>query len=671
MSTESLFRSTLTPEDVTEIKKLPGPILVVGAGGFIGAHILFQLLLHREDVFGLIRTKDLGWRLQASPPGVDLSKHLRVGDITDKANIRSVVERIRPQVIFNLSAYGAYERQSDSHKIHDVNYMGLLNLIEVLQETGCFALVQAGSSSEYGLNATAPKEDAPLLPNSHYAVSKGAAALMIKFFGIKHDFPCVNLRLYSIYGPWEDRNRLIPTLVNRALEGKYPSLANPDISRDFVYVDDCLRAFVRAAVTVCRNRRGASLNVCAGRKVTLAALAQTAREVFRIPGEPNFGSMAPRRWDLTEWYGTGELAASEMNWRPRVDLSTGLRLTAEWETAAHGLLQGTKTQPQQKKISAVIACYRDAQAIPIMYERLKQAITGIGCDYEIIFVNDNSPENDAEEIARICERDISVIGVSHSRNFGSQAAFVSGMELATGDAVVLLDGDLQDPPEMIPELAQRWQEGYDVVYGVRVQREAPLHMRFFYKAFYRLFSRMAEVTIPKDAGDFSLIDRKVVDKLLQLPERDMFLRGLRAWVGFRQTGVPYVRPERMFGVTTNNFTKNIWWAKKAIFSFSSKPLDLMQAAGLAVTVLSFSLGVFYIVYSIFIDESRPQGFTTIVVLSLGLGGLQILAISILGEYIKKILEEVKSRPKFIRTSVTRGRVSYSEAEYLAREGKRN
>ena len=222
---------------------------------------------------------------------------------------------------------------------------------------------------------------------------------------------------------------------------------------------------------------------------------------------------------------------------------------------------------------------------------------------------------------------------------------------------------------MIPKLAERWLEGFDVVYGVRVQREAPLHMQFFYKAFYRLFSRMAEVKIPEDAGDFSLIDRKVAGKLLQLPERDMFLRGLRAWVGFRQTGVPYVRPERMFGTTTNNFGKNIWWAKKAIFSFSSKPLDLMQALGLAVTVLSFALGGFYIIYSIFFDQTRPRGFTTIVVLSLGLGGLQILAISILGEYVKKILEEVKSRPKFIRTSVTRGKVAYSEADYLARERK--
>lgn len=671
MSVDNLFRSTLSPEDVAEIKNLPGPILIVGSGGFIGAHFLFQLLRHRSDVFGLVRSKDLGWRLQVSPPGADLSNHLRIGDITDKADIKTVIERLRPQVTFNLSAYGAYERQNDSHKIHEVNYLGLLNLIEVLQEVGCHALVQAGSSSEYGLNAAAPKEDAPLAPNSHYAVSKGAAALLIKYFGVMHGFPCANLRLYSIYGPWEDRNRLIPALINRALEGKYPSFVNREISRDFVYIDDCLRAFVRAASTVCRNQRGSSVNICAGQKVTLETLALTAREVFQIQAEPSFGGMPPRRWDLTEWYGTGELAAREMNWRPRVDLKTGLRLTADWESAAHGLMQGTKSHPRQKKISAVIACYRDAQAIPIMYDRLKQAITGMGCDYEIIFVNDNSPENDAEVIAELCARDISVIGVSHSRNFGSQAAFVSGMELSTGDAVVLLDGDLQDPPEVIPQFAERWLEGHDVVYGVRVQREAPLHMQFLYKAFYRLFSRMAEVSIPKDAGDFSLIDRKVVDKLLQMPERDLFLRGLRAWVGFRQTGVPYVRPERMFGVTTNNFTKNIWWAKKAIFSFSSKPLDIIQVLGLSVTILSFALGAFYILYSFLYDETRPRGFTTIVVLSLGLGGLQILSVSILGEYIKKILEEVKSRPKFIRTSVTRGKVSYSEAEYLEREGKRN
>jgi glycosyltransferase involved in cell wall biosynthesis len=308
-------------------------------------------------------------------------------------------------------------------------------------------------------------------------------------------------------------------------------------------------------------------------------------------------------------------------------------------------------QGAKKKLSAVIACYRDAAAVPIMYQRLIAVFDKIGVDYEIIFVNDCSPDNAAEVLADLAAQDRRVTVINHTRNYGSQSAFTSGMRLATGDAVVLLDGDLQDPPEMIEQFYQKWQEGYDVVYGVRVRRKATLLMRVAYKAFYRLFSAMAYVPVPLDAGDFSLLDCRVVDELNMLPENNRFLRGLRAWVGFKQIGVPYVRPERMFGRTTNSLLRNLGWARKAIFSFSYAPLDLITILAL-VTVLASLLGiVFQIAARILTPQIVPSGFTTIIVLVLFMGGIQLLCLSIIGSYLAHVYDEVKRRPPYVVESI--------------------
>jgi len=305
-----------------------------------------------------------------------------------------------------------------------------------------------------------------------------------------------------------------------------------------------------------------------------------------------------------------------------------------------------------KKISAIIACYRDSQAIPLMYERLVKTFKKIGIDYEIIFVNDGSPDNSEEVIREIVENDPHVIGINHSRNFSSQMAFTSGMNISTGNAVVLLDGDLQDPPELIKKLYQKWLEGYDVVYGIRTKRETSLYMAILYKLFYRLFHKLSYIQIPLDAGDFSLIDRKVVEVLKQFPERDRFLRGLRAWVGFRQTGIPYIRPERMFGGTTNNFFRNLNWASKGIFSFSYVPLQLTSLASSIIFLITL-VGIVYVLIARFLFNNAPQGVTIILITVLFLGAIQLLGISVLGQYIGKIFEEVKQRPQYVVKSIVR------------------
>src|SRR5258706_626330 len=282
-----------------------------------------------------------------------------------------------------------------------------------------------------------------------------------------------------------------------------------------------------------------------------------------------------------------------------------------------------------------------------MYKRLVDVFQKIGVRYEIIFVNDCSPDNARNVLAEIAKQDQQVVVINHTRNFGSQNAFTSGMKIATGDAVILLDGDLQDPPEMIEAFYHKWREGFQVVYGNRVRRDANLSMQFLYKAFYRIFSRVAYVRIPLDAGDFSLIDRSVVDTLNSLPENNRFLRGLRAWVGYSQIGVPYVRPERMFGRTTNSFVKNLAWARKAILSFSYFPLEIITWLALIMVVLSLIGITAQVLLRLLIPTSTPSGFTTLIILILLMGGIELVWLSIIEAYLAHIDDEVKHRPSFL------------------------
>ena len=328
------------------------------------------------------------------------------------------------------------------------------------------------------------------------------------------------------------------------------------------------------------------------------------------------------------------------------------------------------TGPAGTTISAVIACYRDAPAIPQMYERLKAVFDKLGVAYEIIFVNDASPDDAEQVLAALAARDRRVTVVNHARNFGSQSAFTSGMRIATGDAVVLLDGDLQDPPELIEEFAAKWREGYDVVYGSRVKRETTRTMQLLYKLFYRLFRRMSYVDVPVDAGDFSLLDRRVVDALNSLPESNRFMRGLRAWVGFKQVGVRYVRPERPFGRSTNSLLRNLGWARKAIVSFSYAPLELITWLAVATVGLS-ALGIFgQIAVRLAAPDRVPKGFTTLILVVPFIGGIQLLCLAIIGSYLAHIYDEVKRRPPYVVASVVNppGRAKEAEDDPPARDG---
>ena len=303
-----------------------------------------------------------------------------------------------------------------------------------------------------------------------------------------------------------------------------------------------------------------------------------------------------------------------------------------------------------KTVSVIVACYRDAGSVMEMYRRLTDVMGEVTPSYEIIFVNDGSPDNAEDLLNQIAAEDNRVTVISHSRNFGSQMAFTSGMRQSVGEAVVLMDGDLQDPPEVIPSLFAEWVKGYDVVYGIRERREENPRMEALRRWFYRVYRQLSYVEVPLDAGDFSVMSRRVVDCILLMPERDRFLRGLRSWVGFPQTGVPYVRAERFAGESTNSWLDNIRWAKRAIFSLSYQPLEWIALLAFAVTLLTAIAIVVYLILYLAIP-SAPRGFMTLLVAILFIGAVQLFSLSIIAEYLGRIFEEVKQRPQFIVRSI--------------------
>jgi len=633
------------------IRALRGPILVTGAAGFVGANLFKVIGKDRDDVYAVVQ-REKGWRLSDV-----LDKHIIAVDVTDYAAVKNLINSVGPQTVFDCVAYGAYSFEEDVNLIYQTNFQSVVNMVDMLAKRPLAAYIHAGSSSEYGTNCSAPPEHSSCKPNSHYAVSKVAVSSYLSFMGKHHSFPCANLRLYSVYGQLEDTSRLIPNLIRRALAGKLPPFVGAHTSRDFVHVDDVCAAFLLSAVKMHPDLYGENFNIGSGIKTTIAELAETTRRIFGVTEMPQFNTMEKRAWDLEEWYSDPSKAMGSLGWQPTIGLEEGLRKSAGWVSllSDSDFAVTTKKNCTQRKrsVSAIIACYKDGQVIPIMHNRLTDTFKRLGIDYEIIFVNDCSPDDSAAVILAISSKDPRVIGISHSRNFGSQMAFRSGMELSTKDGVVLLDGDLQDPPELIESFYAKWEEGFDVIYGRRVEREMSWCWGVMYKLFYRIFALFSYVTIPLNAGDFSLIDRRVVGWLLKCPERDLFMRGLRAYVGFKQTGVDYVRPKRMFGRSTNSLVKNIEWAKKGIFSFSNTPLTMLTTVGVVLLGLSTVAAIVVALLRLFMPDIAPRGITTLLITTLMFGSFNLFAIGLVGEYVAKIMAEVKGRPRLIRATLIR------------------
>ena len=284
-----------------------------------------------------------------------------------------------------------------------------------------------------------------------------------------------------------------------------------------------------------------------------------------------------------------------------------------------------------KILSIIVPIYNEEQIIPELHRRLSEAAQIITSDYELIFVNDGSKDGSLFELIKLTEKDSKAYYINFSRNFGHQIAVTAGVDHSTGNAVVIIDGDLQDPPELIPEMYQKHKEGFEVVYAKRASREGEsFFKKITAKMFYRTLRSLTSIDIPLDTGDFRLIDRKIVEVLKKMPEQNKFLRGQIAWIGFNQTAVYFNRDKRKFGKSGYPLSKMLKFAMDGVTSFSDKPLGFVTKLGFIISVISFAT-ILYAIFSHFFLQKTITGWTSLIVSSMFVGGVQLISIGIIGE----------------------------------------
>jgi dolichol-phosphate mannosyltransferase len=317
-------------------------------------------------------------------------------------------------------------------------------------------------------------------------------------------------------------------------------------------------------------------------------------------------------------------------------------------------------------LSVIVPCYNEEEAIETTHARLSKVLDETGLAYEIIYIDDGSKDTTVEKLRAINASSPNARLIKLSRNFGHQIAVTAGLEYADGDAVVLIDADLQDPPEVIPQMVAKWREGFDVVYGVRASREGESAFKLWTAhTFYRIINKLSEVPLPLDTGDFRLIDRKVVLALRKMRERYRLLRAMTTWVGFRQAPLPYERHKRFAGVSKYPLRKMIALALDGIISFSVVPLRIVTIVGLFMSLLSV-LGIAYALISRFFSSDWVPGWTLLFISSLFIGGMQFIFLGIIGEYVGRIYGEAKQRPLFLVSEVM-GPPNFGSLEELSRE----
>ena len=298
-------------------------------------------------------------------------------------------------------------------------------------------------------------------------------------------------------------------------------------------------------------------------------------------------------------------------------------------------------------LSVVVPIYNEEGVIDELHRRLTGVIRDLGVTYELVFVNDGSRDRSMPMLRELAATDPHVKVIDFARNFGHQIAITAGMDHAQGEAVVVIDADLQDPPEVIGQMLEKWREGYDVVYAVREKRHGETFFKTFTAAaFYRTLKRITNVDIPLDTGDFRLMSRPAIEAMKRFGERNRFVRGLVSWIGFRQTGITFVRAERFAGETKYPLKKMVRFALDGIVSFSHFPLQLATYCGFAVSGLSF-LGILWVLYQRIFAHDTIAGWASMMAIMLFLGGLQLITLGIIGEYIGRIYDEVKQRPLYL------------------------
>jgi len=303
--------------------------------------------------------------------------------------------------------------------------------------------------------------------------------------------------------------------------------------------------------------------------------------------------------------------------------------------------------PAGIRLSVAIPVHNEASVLPELLLRVRTVLAALpGGPHEMVFVDDGSTDGTFEMLREAAREDSRIIAISLSRNFGHQAAISAALDHASGDAVVIMDGDLQDIPEVIPQFLEKFGEGFDVVYAQRVRRKEPLLRRICYFVFYRMMDRLSDIPLPLDSGDFGLMSRRVVDQVRRMPEHHRYLRGMRSWVGFRQIGIPVERAERRAGKSKYSLVRLMKLAADGILAFSIVPIRAMAILGALVMFLA-SIYICFAIYAKLVLHISPQGFTALIVAVTFLSGIVIFFLGIIGEYVGRIYEETKARPQYV------------------------
>lgn len=637
-------------------------IFITGGTGFFGKNILNYLIQHKiRPQRVTILSRNVA-KFKLAYPELSQAEWL---DFV-QSDIRNLEWNNQAYDYFIHAATSVTEQSSSDILFNEI-VIGTDKALSFAKKANVRVFVNISSGGVYAQNKQlVPLQESAALtaditnPKASYGIGKISAEHLACTYSLNSAMKVLTLRCFCFAGKYLDAQHFaIGEFIQKALKNEVITInAGTGIYRSYLSTDDLVNKMLQLTLlSELSNEQYSVYNLGSDQAINLHDLArfvvktldssseiitpnQNAEPInYYVPHIAKLNSIIQVQTqplekiihDTAEYYRQNKLASLNKD-----DISC--------------LPSNQGINHARNSVSAIIACYNDAQAIPIMAERLVKVFTKCEIDYEIIFVSNGSRDNSIEVIQELSRNNARISGVTHSRSFEqtSQASFLNGMSLSTKQACVLLDGDLQDPPEMIEDFVSKWREGYDIVYGIRHKREAPLFVQIGSKIFYRLFDKLSAVPMPHDAGDFSLIDRRPMEYMLSSQEHDVLIRGMRAFVGFKHTGIKYFRPERMFGKSSNNFFKLIMWLKKGIFSYSRKPLDWMTTAGFALVSLSVLLAAIQIVIRIFMPDATPHGLTTIILLIMFFGSFTILGISILGEYIAKIVEETKNRPVYIR-----------------------